>query len=134
MHSILKMTVLGCALLMATPLFVTGDDQPAKGERHGKRGDMMEGTLAKLNLTEDQKTKIDAIKAKFQKERQELEKTHKSDVDAAKQAKDQENPREIMKRKRKAMMNEIKGVLTDEQKEQFQKAMEASHGDHGDKK
>ena len=94
----------------------------------------MEGTLAKLNLTEDQKTKIDAIKAKFQKERQELEKTHKSDVDAAKQAKDQENPREIMKRKRKAMMNEIKGVLTDEQKEQFQKAMEASHGDHGDKK
>lgn len=140
MRSMLKMAVLGSALLMATSLFVMGDDQPAKGEKHGKHGDMTEGILAKLNLTADQKTKIDAIKAKFQDEMQEFQKAHKEELDAAKQAKDREKMKEIMKPfagKREALMNDIKGVLTDEQKEQFQKALDeakAARGKHGENK
>ena len=140
MYSMLKMAVLGCALLMAAPLLNAADDQPAKAEKHGKHGDMMEGFLGKLNLTDDQKTKIDAIKTKFRGEMQEFQKAHKAELDAAKQAKDRAKMHEIMKpmgEKRDAMINDIKGVLTDEQKEQFQKAMDeakAAHGHHGDNK
>lgn len=139
MYSMLKMAVLGCALLMAAPLLNAADDQPAKGEKRGKHGDMTEGILGKLNLTEDQKSKIDAIKAKFRGEMQEFQKAHKEELDAAKQAGDRAKMREIMQpfaEKRDAMMKDIKDVLTDEQKAQFQKAMDearAAHG-HGDKK
>ena len=139
MYSMLKMAVLGCALLMAAPWVNAADDPPAKCEKRGKHGDMMEGLLAKLNLTEDQKTKVDAIKTKFRGEMQEFQKAHKEELEAAKQAGDRAKMKEIMKpfaEKREAMMKDIKAVLTDEQKEKLQKSLDeakAAHG-HGEKK
>jgi Spy/CpxP family protein refolding chaperone len=140
MYSMLKMAVLGCALLMVAPWLNAADDQPAKGEKHGKHGDMLDGILGKLNLTDDQKSKIEALKTKFHGEMQEFQKAHKDEIDAAKQAKDRAKMHEIMKpfaEKRDAFMNDIKGVLTDDQKAQLQKAMDdakAAHGKHGDNK
>lgn len=136
MHSMLKMAVLGCALLMATPLLVMGGDKPAKGEKRGKHGDMMENLLGKLNLTDDQKAKVKEIREKYRPEFQEFEKAHKAEIEAAKEAKDFAKMKEIMQPiagKREAMMKEIRGVLTDEQKAEMKKAFGGGKGGHGKK-
>ncbi|MCX6910752.1 MAG: Spy/CpxP family protein refolding chaperone [Verrucomicrobia bacterium] len=135
MRSILKMAAVGGALLLATSLLVMAGDKPAKGEKHGKRGDMMESVLGKLNLTDDQKAKIKEIREKYVPEFQEFEKAHKAEIEAAREAKDFAKMKEIMQPiagKREAMMKEIGGVLNDEQKAEMKKHF-AGKGGHGKK-
>lgn len=136
MRSILKMAAVGGALLLATSLLVMAGDQPAKGEKHGKRGDMMESVLGKLNLTDDQKAKVKEIREKYRPEFEEFMKAHKAEMDAAREAKDFAKMKELMQPmagKREAMMKEISGVLTDEQKAEMKKAFGAGKGGHGKK-
>jgi len=130
-----KMIAVGGAVLLATSLLVTAGDKPAKGEKHGKRGDMMESMFGKLNLTDEQKAKIKKINESHASKRQEFEKAHKEELEAAGQ--DRAKRGEIMKPMREAWAKDVMGALNDEQKEQFKKAMiagKAAHGRHGDNK
>lgn len=99
------------ALLALTPT-LRAEDKPAKperpesGPRGGQRGDMLKEMAEKLNLTADQKTKLqDAFKAQRE---------------AMKGATPEER-REKMKENRKAMDAKIKEILTSEQYTQWEK-------------
>jgi Spy/CpxP family protein refolding chaperone len=138
MRSMFKMIAVGGAVLLATSLLVTAGDKPAKGEKHGKRGDMMESMFGKLNLTDDQKAKVKEIRGKYQPEMEEFMKAHKAELEAAREAKDFAKMKEIMQPiagKREAMMKEIGAVLNEEQKAEMRKhfAGKGGHGSHGKK-
>ncbi|MBI5687748.1 MAG: Spy/CpxP family protein refolding chaperone [Verrucomicrobia bacterium] len=119
--SVLRMLVLGCALVLAAPSFALGKEKGAGGRRAGALGPVEEA-LAKLELTAQQKTKIEECKTKFNdyvRASQEELKAGRKDNDPAKR-------RQAVKglaEKRQELMDGIRAVLTDEQKKKFDEAM-----------
>lgn len=104
-------------------------------------GEFIHDTLAKLNLTEDQKTKVKTILDDARKSREEfhskneetLKKLHE-EAKTARESGDREKGRAAMEKIGKLMENapkpqdtidKIKGVLTADQSKQFEEAIEA---------
>ncbi|MCX6910751.1 MAG: Spy/CpxP family protein refolding chaperone [Verrucomicrobia bacterium] len=119
--SVLKMLALGCALALVAPSFALGGDKGAGGKRDGGLGHVEEA-LAKLELTTQQKTKIEDCKTKF---RDYLRACHE-EAKAAKQDNDPAKKRQAAKglaEKRQELTDGIRAVLTDEQKKTFDEAM-----------
>lgn len=128
-RSILTTLTLAAALCVTIPMFVSGADAPEGKRGHGKgaMGAKLDEALGKLDLTADQKTKIDAAKAKLQEFRQ----AHADELKAAQEETDPEKKRAAFKgmmEKMKEMMDGIRAVLTDEQKKKFEELMPARHG------
>ena len=133
--SLIKMLALSLALTVTTPLIASAADEGGKGAKHG-RGEWLQGALEKLNLSDDQKAKIKSIMDKAAADREEFTKAHAEELKAAKDSGDRDKMRALfapMMEKRKATMEEIKAVLTDEQKQKLAASMPA-HGEHGKKK
>ena len=132
--SVIRTLALGVALTVSTSWVASAVDEGGKGGGHG-RGEWLQAALEKLNLSEDQKAKIKDIMGKAGAERQEFMKAHADELKAAKESGDQEKMRSVfapMREKMKATMEEIKAVLTDEQKQKLMEAMPA-RGEHGKK-
>ncbi|MCX7827188.1 MAG: Spy/CpxP family protein refolding chaperone [Verrucomicrobiae bacterium] len=135
-QSVLKTVAWVVALCVAAPVFATAGEKAAGGKRgEGRVGAMdakLDETLAKLNLTEEQKTKIEACKAKFR----EFMKEHAADMKAAREGTDEQKKREVRKtlmEKLKERRDGIRAVLTDEQKKKFDEEMPAwgARGERG---
>jgi hypothetical protein len=110
------------------------------GKRHGDRfSGPLDDALAKMNLTDEQKSKIQAIKEKFHTDMKTWREDHKAEIDAARAAKDGEKRkplREEQKTKIEGMIAEVKNVLNEDQKVQLQQALDAAkaeRGKHGNK-
>lgn len=113
-------------------MLATAGDAPGnkRGHRDGVRGPMGERfneALAKLDLTEEQKKKIEAVKAKFR----EYMEANKEKFKAAREGSDEQKAelRKNMGEKMKEMMEGIRGVLTEEQKKKFAEMMPARDGE-----
>lgn len=133
--SVLKMLALGGALALMAPSFALAKDKGAGGKRGGGPLAPVEEALAKLELTAQQKTKIEDCKAKFGDY---LRATHE-DAKNAKKENDPAKKRQAAKGladKRQELLDGIRAVLTDEQKKQFDDALPkpAARGKGGAKK
>ena len=131
-RSILTALVLACALCVAGPW--TAFAKEGGKRRPDRASSPVDAALAKMTLTDEQKPKIQAIKEKFQTEMKKWEQEHKAEIDAARSAKDRQKMkalREQQETKRQGLAAEIKNVLTEDQKTQFQQAMDAAKADHG---
>ena len=131
--SVIKMLALGFALTVTAPWIASAADEGGKGGGHG-RGEWLQAALDKLNLSDDQKAKIKDIMDKAAADRQEFMKEHADELKAA--AGDRDKMRSVfapMREKMKATMEQIKALLTDEQKQKLAESMPA-HGEHGKKK
>lgn len=120
--SVLKALALGCALALVTPLFVLGKDKGAGGGKHDGGMGAIDEALSKLQLTAQQKTKIEECKTKFR----DCLSTYQEEAKQAKRSNDPEKKKEVAKsiaEKRREMMDGIRAVLTDEQKKTFDEAM-----------
>ena len=141
--------ILAVALMFARPLFA--QDQPqehkARGDRQARGGgDMLVRLLGDLNLTDEQKTKVKDLAAKYGPDSvltDEQKKARTEAVEAAK--KDGKTGRDLMKAARdavkltddqkakraenfKTLMEEIKKVLTPEQQEKLKAKMAERRG------
>lgn len=129
--SVLKVLVLGCAVALMTPSLAPCGDKGTDG----KRGlGPMEDALAKLELTDQQKKKIEDCKAKFR----DFMQSHQEEMKAARQGDDPAKKKQIgkaLREKRQELMDGIREVLTDDQKKAFDEAMPkpAAHGKGGAK-
>jgi Spy/CpxP family protein refolding chaperone len=135
-RSVLKTLAIIVALCVTAPMFVVAGEKAAGGKRGegraGAVGARLDEALGKLNLTDEQKTKVEACKAKFH----EYVKAHAEDMKAAREGTDEQKKHEVRKafgEKMKEMMDGIRAVLTDEQKKKFEEAMPArgAHGERG---
>ena len=129
-HSVLKTLTLIVAVGVAAPMFVSGADAPEgkRGQGKGAMGQRMNEALEKLNLTEDQKAKVEACKAKLQEYMQ----AHGEELKAAREETDPEKKRAAFKgmmEKMQEMRDGIRAALTDEQKKKFDELMPARHGE-----
>lgn len=129
--SVLKMLVLGCAVALVAPSFTLGGDKGAGG-KHGLGP--IDDALAKLELTDQQKKKIEDCKAKFRDYMQ----AHQEEMKTAKQSDDPAKKKQAakgMREKRNELIDGIRDVLTDEQKKTFDEAMPKpdAHGKGGAK-
>lgn len=129
-HSVLKTLTLIVALGVAAPVFVSGADAPEGkgGKGKGMPGQRMNEALEKLNLTEEQKTKIEACKAKMHEYMQ----AHAEEFKAAREETDPEKKRAVfqgMMQKMQEFREEIRALLSDEQKKKFDELMPARHGE-----
>ena len=121
-RSILKTLTFVAALCVAAPMLSTAADAP-EGKR-GKMGGRLDEVLGKLDLTADQKAKVDAAKAKMA----EYMKAHAEELKAAREATDPEKKQAAMKgmmEQMKQLRESITAVLTDEQKKKFAELMPA---------
>ena len=146
MKTRLVILTIGSSLLLAEPS-LRAEDQPAPSTLPSRRATreqlmkvhpMMPFELADLlNLTDDQMAKIYPIEEGFMKAQKEYVVFHKEEIDAAQaatkaawQSKDEEKKRaaiEQMKKvmagleiQRKAAVDQVKSLLTDQQKEIFE--------------
>ncbi|MBI5395028.1 MAG: Spy/CpxP family protein refolding chaperone [Verrucomicrobia bacterium] len=129
-HSALKTLALIAALCVAAPMLVSGADAPEgkRGAGKGAMGAKFDEALGKLNLTDEQKTKVEACKAKFRDYMQ----AHGEELKAAREETDPEKKRAAFKgvmEKMQEMRDGIRGVLTDDQKKKFDELLPARHGD-----
>lgn len=104
--------VLVAAMLMGiSTTAIAQDPQPQGGQRQGGgRGNQMAMLMQGITLTADQQTKIDSIGAKYMAARRELMNEQDQEARRAKS-------REMMGKQQE----EVKAVLTDEQKKVFEK-------------
>lgn len=119
--SVLKTLALGCALALIAPSFALGGDKGAGGKRDGGLA-AVEEALSKLELTAQQKTKIEDCKTKFR----DYIKARHEDAKATKQSDDPTKKRQNAKalaEKKQELIDGIRAVLTDEQKKTFDEAM-----------
>jgi Spy/CpxP family protein refolding chaperone len=135
--SVIKMLALGVALTVTAPWIASAADEGGKGGPGGGRGrgEWLQAALDKLNLSDDQKAKIKDIMDKAAADRQEFMKEHADELKAAKDSGDRDKMRSVfapMREKMKATMEQIKALLTDEQKQKLAESMPA-HGDQGKK-
>jgi Spy/CpxP family protein refolding chaperone len=129
MKSNLIMFAIGSSLMLATTALRAGDttQTPVAPHREGPR-EWSKGSLPlvppllaeKLNLTEDQKTKIKTIEESFTKTQQEYMAAHKEEIEAARKA--MEKAMAPLHEQRKAAMEQVKSLLTEEQRNSIQKA------------
>jgi hypothetical protein len=103
---------LAAALLMGIGNAATAQDPQPQGQRQGGRGNQMAALMQGITLTPDQQTKADSITAKFGAERRTLMQDQSLDQDARRA-----KGREMMTKQR----DEVKALLTDEQKKVFEK-------------
>lgn len=135
---------IGSSLLLASPVLRAEDTgtttPPAGGGRHHKEGGPKGDHLLpprleeKLNLTEDQKTKIKAIEESFDKTRKEYYEAHKTDIEAAKTSGDESKKKEVkggLIKQRKDAVDQIRSLLSDEQKKTWDEAKENFKEHHG---
>lgn len=132
--SLLKALALGCALALAAPSFVLGKDKGAGGAKHDGGIGVLDEALSKLQLTAQQKTKIEECKTKFR----DCLSAYQEEAKQAKRSNDPEKKKEIAKsiaEKRREMLDGIRAVLTDAQKKTFEEAMpkRSAHGKGGAK-
>ncbi|HYC52450.1 MAG TPA: Spy/CpxP family protein refolding chaperone [Gemmatimonadaceae bacterium] len=105
--------VLVAAMLMGiSTTAIAQDPQPQGGQRGGGRGNQTAMLMQGITLTAEQQTKIDSITAKFGAARRELMQDQSMDQDARRA-----KGREMMGKQQE----ELKAVLTDEQKRVFEK-------------
>ena len=104
--------VLVAAMLMGiSTTAIAQDPQPQGGQRPGGgRGNQMAALLQGITLTADQQTKVDSISARYMAARRELMNEQDQEARRAK-------GREMMGKQQE----EVKAVLTDEQKKVFEK-------------
>lgn len=135
-----KFTLLTAAIALIAVAAVQAEDKPAPKKHEGGRP-MMEQLLPpmaveKLNLTADQKAKLDELNAGFKKDMEQYKKDHpvsEADREAMKKAREsgdkeamkaaREKLAETMKGAieiRKGYMEKFKATLTDEQKKQLE--------------
>jgi Spy/CpxP family protein refolding chaperone len=127
-----KLLVAGLSLttmVFAAPSMVRADDAPAQkpAKRDGARGDrtkMMEDQLAQLNLTADQKAKIDPIITKLRDDVKKI----MDDTTI-----EQKDKREKVGEAMKTAMTDIKAVLTPDQQAQLEKMQKERRGARGDR-
>jgi Spy/CpxP family protein refolding chaperone len=145
MRTVRVLLILAVALLMARPLFA--QDQPKEHKDRGPRGGgfgmdfLGERLLKDLNLTDEQKSKIKDLRAKFGRDSVLTDEQKKARTDAVEAAKkDGKNDREAFRAGAEAVrklltddqktkirdnvktgMEEFKKILTDEQKEKLEK-------------
>jgi Spy/CpxP family protein refolding chaperone len=150
MRTVRVLLILAVALMFARPLFA--QDQPqehkARGDRaaRGGGGDMFVRLLGDLNLTDEQKTKVKDLAAKYGQDSvltDEQKKARDEAVAAAK--KDGKTGRDLLKAGRdavkltdeqkakrtenfKTLMDEVKKVLTPEQQEKLKAKMAERRG------
>ncbi|MBI5684240.1 MAG: Spy/CpxP family protein refolding chaperone [Verrucomicrobia bacterium] len=128
-RTILKTLTLIAALCVAAPMIATAADAPEgkQGRGKGAMAGKLDEVLGKLDLTAEQKTKVDAAKAKLG----EYMKSHAEELKAAREATEPEKRREALKGmmgQMKQTRDEIRAVLTDEQKKKFDELMPAYQG------
>jgi periplasmic protein CpxP/Spy len=100
--------VLAAAMMIGSATVASAQDaQPQGGQRPGGRGISM--LMQGITLTADQQTKVDSIAKKYQAEREALASLDQD----ARRAKG----RELMTKQ----SDEVKAILTDEQKKVFEK-------------
>jgi Spy/CpxP family protein refolding chaperone len=140
--------ILAAVVLFVRPLFA--QDQPqehkARGDRAARGGDFLVRLLGDLNLTDEQKTKVKDLAAKYGPDSvltDEQKKARDEAVEAAK--KDGKTGRDLMKAARdavkltddqkakraenvKTLMDEVKKVLTPEQQEKLKAKMAERRG------
>jgi len=126
---------LAAVVAGSSVITVRAEDKPVGKPGHeGQHRPHFEGllppmVLEKIKLTADQKAKYDAIVADFQKETAPLREKMK----AAREAGDKEKMKELFQQimpLRKAAMEKLEQVLTDEQKAELKK-MREEHGKRG---
>ena len=106
--------VLATAMLVAGSAVATAQDPQPQGQRQGGRRDM--GMLMQgITLTAEQQTKVDTINAKYATERRTIMQDESLDQDTRRA-----KSRELMGKQR----DELKALLTDEQKKVFDKNVE----------
>ncbi len=148
MRTVRVLLILAAALLIARPLFA--QDQPpehkARGDRPGRGGDFGMGFLGErvlkdLNLTDEQKTKLKDLRAKYGPDSVLTDEQKKAKTDAVEAAKkDGKKGFELLKAGRdavkltdeqktklkeslKTLMEESKKILTPEQQEKLKSLM-----------
>ena len=106
--------VLVVALLMGiSTTAIAQDPQPQGGQRQGGgRGNQMAMLMQGITLTAEQQTKVDSISAKYMAARREMMQDQSMDQDTRRA-----KGREMMGKQQ----DEVKAVLTDEQKKVFEK-------------
>lgn len=103
--------ILAAALLMAGTSVATAQDQPPMRQQ-GRGGNMMGMLLQGITLTADQQTKVDSISAKYREQMMAMRQDQSIDQDTRRS-----KSRELMTKQ----SDEIKALLTDEQKKVFEK-------------
>jgi Spy/CpxP family protein refolding chaperone len=122
----MKPLILACALGLIIPLLVTAATPPAKSSRRGNSGSLTDDMLSKLDLNADQKAKIKVITDNAAADLEKFKTTRADELKAAREAHDTEKMKSIllpMIEKRKAVMDNIKSLLTDDQKSKLAKLM-----------
>ena len=102
--------VLVAAMLVGGTSVAVAQDAQQQGQRPGGRGNMMARLMTGITLTADQQTKVDSITKKYADARAALQ--SETDMDARRA-----KGRELQTKQ----AEEIKAVLTDEQKKVFEK-------------
>jgi protein CpxP len=103
--------VLVAAMLMGISTTAIAQDPQPQGQRQGGgRGNQMAMLMQGITLTADQQTKVDSISAKYMAARREL--MNEQDQEARRT-----KGREMMGKQQE----EVKALLTDEQKKVFEK-------------
>ena len=104
--------VVAAALLVAGSTVAAAQDQPPAGRQGGGRPDPMVALMKDITLSPEQQTKVDSITKKYADLRTAMMADASLDQ-AARRAKGQEN--------RTKQSEEVKAILTDEQKKVFEK-------------
>ena len=109
-----KQALLVAAMLMGiSTAAIAQDPQPQGGQRPGGgRGNQMAMLMQGITLTPEQQVKVDSITAKYGAARRELMQDQSMDQDARRA-----KGREMMTKQN----DEVKAVLTDEQKKVYEK-------------
>lgn len=142
------------ALTFSTAWAAEGEARDGKGEGKGPRGqargNQIEALLkhaADLNLTAEQKTKIEALKQKFEKEREAIQQDPEAkelfkQIAEARKANDEAKLKELREKVREAIkkkigeggtegpLAEIKAILTPEQLAKLKELIGANRGEH----
>jgi len=134
----IALLLTAAAVLTTAAVWAENPAPAAKGKggpgRMGNMALLPPRALEELKLTPEQKTKVDALEAKYDKERDEWKANHleentklQEQLKAANEAKDQTKVKEIraklkeanapMMEVRKKYMDQVRAVLTDEQKQ-----------------
>ncbi len=126
--TVLKTLTLIVAIGVAAPMLAAAADAPEGKRGKGAPGRRFDEALSKLDLTADQKPKVDAAKSKLT----EYRKAHAEELKAAREETDPEKKRAAFKGVTEKMMEvreEIRSVLTDEQKKKFDELLPARMGE-----
>jgi Spy/CpxP family protein refolding chaperone len=105
--------VLAAALLVGVTTVASAQDPQPQGQRPGGgRGNQMAMLMQGITLTAEQQAKVDSIGAKYMTERRNMMQDQSLDQDARRA-----KGRELMGKQQE----EVKALLTDEQKKVFEK-------------